>query len=78
MKQTYIAVYGLSNNAGIGITEIDYSMSIVNFEVVVGDKIVDIINTEIVDRLNEEEEYETGFYWGLNFIPFSECIRTDI
>lgn len=78
MKQTYIAVYGLSNNTGIGITEIDYSMSMVNFEVVVGDEIVDIINTEIVDRLNEEEEYETGFYWGLNFIPFSECIRTDI
>lgn len=77
MKQTYIAVYGLSNNAGIGITEIDYSMSVVNFEVVVGDKIVDIINTEIVDRLNEEE-YETGFYWGLNFISFSECMRTDI
>lgn len=78
MKLTYIAVYGLSNNAGIGITEIDYSMSMVNFEVVVGDEIVDIINTEIVDRLNEEEEYETGFYWGLSFIPFSECMRTDI
>lgn len=78
MKQTYIAVYGLSNNAGIGIVEIDYSMSMVNFEVVVGDEIVDIINTDIVDRLNEEEEYETGFYWGVHFIPFSECIRTDI
>ena len=78
MKQNYIAVYGLSNNAGIGIAEIDYSMSMVNFEVVVGDEIVDIINTEIVDRLNEEEEYETGFYWGLNFIPFSECMRTNI
>lgn len=78
MKQTYIAVYGLTNNAGIGIVEIDYSMSMVNFEVVVGDEIVDIINTDIVDRLNEEEEYETGFYWGLNFIPFSECMRTYI
>ena len=78
MKQKYIAVYGLSNDVGIGIVEIDYSMSMVNFEAVVGDEIIDIVNTEIVDRFNEDEEYETGFYWGVNFIPFSECMRTYI
>lgn len=78
MKQNYIAVYGLSNNAGIGIVEIDYSLWMLNFEVVVGDKVVDIINANIVEEFDKDvENYVSGFYWGAHFIPLNECMRTN-
>lgn len=78
MKQEYIAVHGLTNNGGIGIVEIDYSLGMVNFEVVVGGVVVDVINSQIIDYYNEEEECESGFMWGVHFIPFHECMRTNI
>lgn len=71
----YIAVKGLTNDGGIGIVEIDYSDGLVNFEVVVGGEVIDIVNAKIVDQYNEEEELETGFYWGEWFQNLSEFMR---
>lgn len=74
----YIAVKTIGNGAGLGIVEIDHTDNLVNFEVLVGDKVIDIVNSRITDKFNDDvEEYETGFYWGQSFQPLSEFIRVE-
>lgn len=72
----YIATYAVSNDMGIGIVEIDYSFDLVNFEVIVGDKIIDIINAPIIHEFNEEtEEYNQYFYYGAMKLCLGEFMR---
>lgn len=72
----YIATLGLSNVSGIGIVEIDHSFDLVNFEVIVGDEIIDIVNAPITHEFNDEtEEYDAIFYWGLMKLNLNDFMR---
>lgn len=71
MKKEVIGVYTVSNAIAVSVYEIDY----------VDDRVLVSGNNEkpkwcpIVDRENEEKEYESGFMLGKMFIPFSEVMR---
>ena len=71
MKKEVIGVYAISNAIAVSVYEIDY----------VDDRVLVSGNNEapkwcpIVDRENEEGEYESGFMLGKMFISFSDVMR---
>ena len=71
MEKKPIGVYTISNTIAVSVYEIDY----------VDDRVLVSGNGKkpkwcpIVDRENEEGEYESGFMLGRMFIPFSEVMR---
>ena len=71
MGKKPIGVYTVSNTIAVSVYEIDY----VDDRVLVSDNNKKPKWCPIVDRENEEGEYESGFMLGRMFIPFSEVMR---
>ena len=71
MEKKPIGVYTVSNTIAVSVYEIDY----VDDRVLVSDNNTKPKWCPIVDRENEEGEYESGFMLGRMFIPFSEVMR---
>ena len=72
----YIATYAVSNDMGFGINEIDHSFDMVNFDVVCGDKVLDVVNAQLYEEFNEEtEEYNQYFYYGAIKLCLDEFMR---
>lgn len=76
LKET-IAVYGISNNLAIAVTEINYTDDTVEWVAMSGNEALDagISKLEWAFDPDCEELYKQFFYVGAMAIPMDECIR---
>ena len=77
MEKEVIAVYTISNNIAIAITEINYTDDTIEWVAVVGNEALEagISKLEWVFDPDCEELYKQFFLVGAMVIPMDECIR---